>query len=152
MNSHWSTRTCSTENVLSPIFSPLHHGSVAARGVNSKWKMLLHIYRCFLAFFVFSHSHSFFWWSIKFPQQNIDQSETGISDKKLSVELYDNINYKTRLSSDTYFLKITFLRLKDSFNDMAFTAMFLNIDHICKCERCFSSTEGMSFMRNGTRR
>ena len=30
----------------------------------------------------------FFWWSIKFPQQNINQSETEISDKKLSVELY----------------------------------------------------------------
>ena len=26
-------------------------------------------------------------WSSKFPQQNIDQSEIGIGDKKLSVEL-----------------------------------------------------------------
>ena len=26
-------------------------------------------------------------WSSKFPQENIDQSETGIGDKKLSVEL-----------------------------------------------------------------
>ena len=30
-----------------------------------------------------------FWWSIEFPQQNINQSETGIGDKKLSEELYE---------------------------------------------------------------
>ena len=32
--------------------------------------------------------HFFLWWSIKFMQQNINQSETGIGDKKLSVKLY----------------------------------------------------------------
>ena len=36
-------------------------------------------------FFSFSFR---FWWSIKFPQQNINQSETEIGDKKLSVQLY----------------------------------------------------------------
>ena len=29
-----------------------------------------------------------FWWSIEFPQQNICQSETGIGDTKLPLELY----------------------------------------------------------------
>ena len=29
-----------------------------------------------------------FWWSIEFLQYNTNQSETGIGDKKLSVELY----------------------------------------------------------------
>ena len=32
-----------------------------------------------------------FWWSVEFPQQNINQSETGIRDKKLSVELHDSL-------------------------------------------------------------
>ena len=36
-------------------------------------------------FFVVSF---FFWWSIEFTQQNINQWETEIGDKKLSVELY----------------------------------------------------------------
>ena len=30
----------------------------------------------------------FFWWSIKFPQQNTKQPETGIGDKKFSLELF----------------------------------------------------------------
>ena len=29
------------------------------------------------------------WLSIKFPQKNINQSETGIIDERLSVELYE---------------------------------------------------------------
>ena len=36
----------------------------------------------------FYHFHLFFWWNIKVPQQNINQSETTIGDKKLSMELY----------------------------------------------------------------
>ena len=43
------------------------------------------------AFFVLFHykiSVFFFWWSIKFPPQNINQLETGIGGPKLSVELY----------------------------------------------------------------
>ena len=50
----------------------------------------------FLAFFCcfswknlcFYHFHFSFWQSIEFMQGNINQSETGIGDKKLSVELY----------------------------------------------------------------
>ena len=38
----------------------------------------------------FNHFDILFWISIKFPQQNINQSETEIGDKKLSVELYVN--------------------------------------------------------------
>ena len=36
---------------------------------------------------MFCYFHFFFLWSIKFPQQNINQSEIGIGDKKLLVEL-----------------------------------------------------------------
>ena len=36
----------------------------------------------------FHHFHFFFWCSIEFLQHNINQSETRIGDKKLSVELY----------------------------------------------------------------
>ena len=36
----------------------------------------------------FYHFHFLFWWSIEFPQQNINQSETRIGGKNLSVELY----------------------------------------------------------------
>ena len=42
----------------------------------------------FIKIFVFYYFHFFSWWSIKFPQQNINQLETIIFDKKLSVELY----------------------------------------------------------------
>ena len=49
----------------------------------------------FLAFFVvfhqkmcFYHFHFYFWWSTKFLPNNINQSETGIGDKKLAVELH----------------------------------------------------------------
>ena len=40
---------------------------------------------------IFASSSSFFWWSIKFLQQNINQPETGIGGKKLlsgTMELY----------------------------------------------------------------
>ena len=47
------------------------------------------IFCCFLFKYLrFYHFHFFFWQSIKFEQQNINQSETGIDDKKLSMELY----------------------------------------------------------------
>ena len=38
----------------------------------------------------------FFWWSIEFPKQNINQSETGIWGKKLSVELYVCMSVRTQ--------------------------------------------------------
>ena len=39
-------------------------------------------------FSLFSFLFFFFWWSLEFPQQNINQSETRIGDKKLPVELF----------------------------------------------------------------
>ena len=52
----------------------------------------------FLVFFlhfikncVFYYFHFFSWWSIKFLQQNINQSTTIKSDQNLSVELYVRI-------------------------------------------------------------
>ena len=49
---------------------------------------------CFLFVFhykicVFIIFISFFWWSIKFPQQNINQSKTWIDGHSLSAELYE---------------------------------------------------------------
>ena len=43
----------------------------------------------------FYHFDFFFWWSIKFPQRNINQSETGTGGPKLLVELY---NYRPLLT------------------------------------------------------
>ena len=44
---------------------------------------LFFIKKSVFVFFIY-----FFGWSIKFPQQNINQSEIGTGDKKLSEELY----------------------------------------------------------------
>ena len=75
------------------VGSMLHHGSVGQ--VHSKKCYFMFAYTFETVFCCFSsknlcfyHFHFFFWWSIKFPQQNINQSETGTDDKKLSVELY----------------------------------------------------------------
>ena len=55
----------------------------------------LHIHFCYFFFVVFHHKIcvfiifiSFFWYSLKFPQQNINQSEMWIGGFQLSVELY----------------------------------------------------------------
>ena len=58
--------------------------------------MLLYAYiyylRIFLLFFIkkicLYYFNFFFWWSIKFRQRDVNQPETRIGDKKLSVELY----------------------------------------------------------------
>ena len=42
----------------------------------------------------FYRFHFFFWWNTKFLQQNINQAETGIGDKKLPVELYVCLKFK----------------------------------------------------------
>ena len=66
----------------------------------SKECYFIFVYTCWHFFlfsikkFMFLSFSLFFWWSIKFPQQNINQWETGIGDKKLLVELY--LNYSTR--------------------------------------------------------
>ena len=95
---------CSTDNSLSPIFS-VHLWSMFLitgqwRWVQSKKCYFMFTYT-FLAFLfvvavifhqkicVFIIIISFFWCSIKFLQQNINQSETRIGDRKLSVELYE---------------------------------------------------------------
>ena len=56
-------------------------------------------------FIIFIFFNFFFWWSIQFSQQSVNQSETGIGDKKLSVKLSvmkwikrcHNINWETNL-------------------------------------------------------
>ena len=71
----------------------LHHGSL--EWVHSKeryfilhtrfWHFLIVFHQKIWVFIIFI---LFSWWSIEFLQQNINQSETGIGDKKQSVELY----------------------------------------------------------------
>ena len=48
------------------------------------------VFIIFISFFFFSF---FFWWIAKFSKQNINQSETGIGDQKLSMELYVNKHF-----------------------------------------------------------
>ena len=70
------------DSFLSPIFSAYLESledvtsRVSGASVSSKNCVFIYFY-----FFIF-------WWSIKYLQQNIIQSETVIGDKKLSVELY----------------------------------------------------------------
>ena len=106
-----TTRVCSSDKMtpiyflrLSKVWSMLHHGSV--------WlihkKMLLNtfmyfsgIFRCFSSQNLsFCHFHFFSWWSIRFPQQNFNQSVTWIGGFQLSAELYANWIF----NSDLYFI------------------------------------------------
>ena len=65
----------------------LHHGSVG-RIQNAT---LCFPVLCWHVFVVFHIFFSFFKYQIiKFPQQSINKSETGIGDEKLSVEPYVN--------------------------------------------------------------
>ena len=77
---------------ISKVLNMLHHGSMGRDHSKDK-NATLYIYTyTFLAFFCcFSskNSFSFFQRSVKFPEQNINQSETRIGDKKLSMELYE---------------------------------------------------------------
>ena len=41
----------------------------------------------------FYHFHLFFWWSIKFLLQNINQSETGIGGPKLYIQIGRGVTY-----------------------------------------------------------
>ena len=93
---------CSTDNFLSPLFSVplkvsvmLHYGSV--RRVHSKQCYFIFSWHFFVVFnqkICFYHFHFFSWWSVEFPQQNINQTETGIGDKNLSPDLYVRDTYK----------------------------------------------------------
>ena len=80
------------------VLSMLHHGSV--RPVRSKECCFIFTCTCLECFCCFSskklcfYNFKFFlWWSIELPQQNINQSETRIGDKKLSVELSGKMSY-----------------------------------------------------------
>ena len=72
-----------------------HTSRVSGTGSELKMLLRMYIFGIFLLFFIkkmcLYHFHFFFRWSTKFPHQNIDQSETGFGNTKLSVELYDTI-------------------------------------------------------------
>ena len=76
--------------ILECVLLAIKFGACYMRG---QWEWYFHILLRY--FFVFHHKISvfynfisFFWWSIKFSQQNSNQLETGLGDKKLSVKLY----------------------------------------------------------------
>ena len=78
---------------ISKIWSMLHHGPVGQFQSKECYYMLtytfLAYFSCFSAkFMYFYHFHIFLWWSIKSPQQNINQWESRIDEKKLLAELY----------------------------------------------------------------
>ena len=61
----------------------------------------------------FAFHQLFFWWSFKFPQLNVNKSETRIGDKKLSVELY--ILWRVKMSCQiqwTFDIVYSDMRLK----------------------------------------
>ena len=90
---------CPCNNSLSPTLSPYLSSLIHRRPVRQCYFLFTYT---FLAFFVVFHQkiylfiylfiHSFIYsfiylWNINFPQENIDELETGIGDRKLSVEL-----------------------------------------------------------------
>ena len=86
---------CPSNNSLSPTFSPYLSNLIHRRPVRQCYFLFTYT---FLAFFVVFHQkicvfiylfiYSFIYlWNINFPQENIDELETGIGDRKLSVEL-----------------------------------------------------------------
>ena len=73
--------------------SMIHHGAARQDQGEECYFMFIYNFSHFLVVFhqkfVFLYYFCFFfWWSIKSPQQNINRSETGTGDKKLSVELH----------------------------------------------------------------
>ena len=64
--------------------------------------ILLLLLLLLLLFFIiklcFYYFQFFFGWSIKFPLQNINQSEAEIRDRKLSVEMYVSVHFKLKYS------------------------------------------------------
>ena len=91
---YWNTGNCS-EGVrssdkmiticflrLSKVWNILHHGSVGRVHEKMLLNALIYVFGIFCFSWqnlCFHHFDFFFWWSIKFPQQNINQSETWIS-------------------------------------------------------------------------
>ena len=83
------------------VWSMLHQGQWNEFRIKKAILCLYILFSLFFSFFIkklcFYYFHFFSWWSIKFPQQNINQSETRIGDEKLSVELYVNIDSQKQL-------------------------------------------------------
>ena len=90
-----------TENFLSPIFTPYLvskfwvcyiHGSEEQVQSKECYYMFTDTFFLLLLIFIkklcFYYFDFFFWRSIKFLQQNINQSEAGIGDKKLTMEMH----------------------------------------------------------------
>ena len=76
---------------LPKVWSMLHHVSMGRVQNKNAIICLYLLIRLFLLFFVIKlvfFSLLLFLTKFKFPQQNIDLSETGIRDQNLSVELY----------------------------------------------------------------
>ena len=109
--------------------------------------VLIHFFGTFLLSFiikfVFYHFYFFFWWSIKFSQQFISQSKTGIGDKNLPVKLYEHDNFRnpwrcrtlTAISTqkrNKYYYKKEVLH-----NSKTFSSLFLdlNIFALSKCHK-----------------
>ena len=70
-----------------------YRGSVERVQSKKRYLMFTYVFLAILLLFFikklcFYHFHDFFWRSIKFPQQNINHSQTGIDNKKLSVEMH----------------------------------------------------------------
>ena len=106
---------CPSNNSLSPTFSPYLSSLIHRRPVKQCYflftytflaffvafhqKICVFIYLfiyffidlfIFLLIYLFIHSFIYWFiylWNINFPQENIDELETGIGDRKLSVEL-----------------------------------------------------------------
>ena len=78
---------------LSKVWSMLHHRSVGQVQNKECYFILSSTFLAFWCCFSsknlpFYHFHFFLWWSIRFPQNNINQSETWIGGTKLSLELH----------------------------------------------------------------
>ena len=91
-----SNRVCFS-NKMMPLLYFFYHSEVCSTSYNRSvgriqnkecfqllfWHFLLFLIIKFLSF------SFFFWWSIKFPQKNINRSETRIRGQKLSKEPYE---------------------------------------------------------------
>ena len=125
-------RVCCTDNFLSSIHSvkpwPFYISDQwgKVRGKNATLCAYIPFRTFFCCFpwkkMCFFHFHDFLWWSIKLLQQNINLSETGIGDKKLSVELCDN-SQKLRISrSQSFFFLLSNFAWFLYFNPLIFSA------------------------------
>ena len=94
----------------------------------------------------FYHFYFFFWLSLKFPQQNINQSETWIGGFQLSVELY--VVAKNFLSRQTNWLVPRSLCMKSGNTD---DGKLLTRLYLCSKFRNDVSCFSISFMEQSTK-